>query len=288
LAIGDLDGDGDLDLATANAENGTVSILLNTGNGTFANHVTYPVGGGDFSLPYSIVLGDVDGDGDLDFAVANLKPFNVSVFRNNGDGAFGAEVIYPLELPDSLAFGDLDGDGDLDLIIANQFVHISLNDGDGNFGAPTVYESCRGAFEVTTADLDGDGDLDIVLTDISNTVGFLSNNGDATFGEAELFRVGGPAFGVAVGDLNGDGALDLAAPNFEGDSVLILLNSAANSSGDLDDDCDVDLLDFAGFTDCMSGPEGGVFVGCQPFDFDGDDDVDVIDFAVFQIAFTGN
>ena len=288
LAIGDLDGDGDLDLATANAESGTVSILLNTGNGTFANHVSYPVGGGDFSLPYSIVLGDVDGDGDLDFAVANLKPFNVSVFRNNGDGTFGDEVIYPLVLPESVAFGDLDGDGDLDLIIANQFVHISLNDGDGNFGAPTSYQSCRGAFHVTTADLDGDGDLDIVLTDISNTIGFLANNGDATFAEVQLFRVGRTAFGVAVGDFNGDGALDLAAPNFEGNSVTILLNRSANSSGDLDEDCDVDLLDFAGFVDCMSGPEGGVFVGCQPFDFDGDDDVDSADFAVFQIAFTGN
>ncbi|MCH7700451.1 MAG: VCBS repeat-containing protein [Planctomycetes bacterium] len=291
LAIGDLDGDGDLDLATANAGSDNVSILLNTGNGTFADHVTYPVGVSKHghSLPYSIVLGDVDGDGDLDLATANLEAFNYSVLRNNGDGTFGDEATYPLFAPESVAFGDLDGDEDIDLIIAsNGLVWISLNDGEGNFGAPTSYVSCFAAFFVTTGDLDGDGDLDVVVTDVSHVVGFLPNNGDATFGEAELFRVGGPAFGVAVGDLNGDGALDLAAPNFEGDSVLILLNRSANSPGDLDNDCDVDLLDFAGFTDCMSGPEGGVFVGCQPFDFDGDDDVDMADFELFQIAFTGN
>ncbi len=235
LAIGDLDGDGDQDLATANAENGTVSILLNTGNGTFADQVTYPVGGG-FSLPFSIALGDVDGDGDLDFAVANLKPFNVSVLRNDGDGAFGDEVIYPLVLPESVAFGDLDGDGDLDLIIANQFVHISLNDGDGNFGATTSYASCRGGFRVTTGDMDGDGDLDIVLIDISHTVGFLPNNGDATFAEVEMFRLRSNAHEVAVGDFNGDGALDLAAPNFGDDSVSVLLNRCAGIPADLNGD----------------------------------------------------
>ncbi|MEE9131889.1 MAG: FG-GAP-like repeat-containing protein, partial [Phycisphaerales bacterium] len=271
IGIGDLDGDGDLDLAVPNAGSGDVSILLNTGNGTFADHVTYAVGGDEFSVPYSIALGDVDGDGDLDFAVANFKPFNVAVLLNNGGGAFGDEVIYPLFLPHTVAFGDLDGDGDLDLIIANQLVNISLNDGDGNFGEPTSYLSCFAAFFVTTGDLDGDGDLDVVLTDNSNTVGFLANNGDATFAEVQLFRVGSEAHGVAVGDLNGDGALDLAAPNFEGDSVSVLLNRCADIPGDLNGDGTVGAADLlillvnwgrcADCDDCNADIDGDCTVG---------------------------
>ena len=170
-----------------------------------------------------------------------------------GGGAFGDEVIYPLFIPHTVAFGDLDGDGDLDLIMANQFVYISLNDGDGNFGEPILMQSCRAAFFVTTGDMDGDGDLDIVLNN-ANIVGFLPNNGDATFAEVQLFRAGREVHGVAVGDLNGDGALDLAAPNFEADSVSVLLNRCADIPADLDGDGTVGTSDllilFANWGSC--------------------------------------
>ena len=100
-----------------------------------------------------------------------------------------------------------------------------------------------------------------------------------------------PYFGMAL-SLEGSTAA-IAAPHRDtpalgGDQGAVYMFALDGLTGDLDDDCDVDLLDFAGFTDCMSGPAGGIFVGCQPFDFDGDDDVDVVDFAAFQIAFTGN
>lgn len=273
IGIGDLDGDGDLDLAVANAGGGNVSILLNNGNGTFGADMTFPVGGKGFSSPSSIVLGDVDGDGDLDFATANLEPFNVSVLLNNGDGAFGDEVLYPLFVPGSVAFGDLDGDGDLDLIIANEFIWIRLNDGDGHFGELTSMPACSGAFFVTTGDLDSDGDLDIVFTN-ANTVGFLSNNGDATFAEAEVFRIGAIAFGVAVGDLNGDGAPDLAVPNFFwGDSVSVLLNRCVDIPGDLDGDGSVGASDLlillanwgrcADCDDCNADIDGDCTVGAS-------------------------
>ena len=143
LAMGDLDGDGDLDLAVANAPSGNVSILLNNGDATFADDAIYQINGGDFSIPISIALGDVDSDGDLDLATANIKPFNVSLLLNNGDGTFGNEVLFPFVLPQSVEFADMDGDGDLDLVVANGFISVSWNNGAGLFSDPVFFRDHR-------------------------------------------------------------------------------------------------------------------------------------------------
>ncbi|MBC8123573.1 MAG: VCBS repeat-containing protein, partial [Gemmatimonadaceae bacterium] len=89
ITFGDLDGDGDLDLAVTNSSdypdfNGTVSVLKNNGNGTFATPQIFAVG----DSPRSITFGDLDGDGDLDLATANYRSDSVSVLKNNGNGTF--------------------------------------------------------------------------------------------------------------------------------------------------------------------------------------------------------
>ena len=72
------------------------------------------------NLPISVAVGDLDGDSDLDLAVANYDGFNVSVLLNNGDGTFAAAVAYGTAFgPSSVAMGDLDGDSDPDLAVAN-------------------------------------------------------------------------------------------------------------------------------------------------------------------------
>ncbi len=80
VALSDLDGDGYGDLAVANRWSGDVSVLLNTGDGTFAAAVAYAVG----NAPRSVVIGDMDGDGDDDLAVADNATENVSVLLNAG------------------------------------------------------------------------------------------------------------------------------------------------------------------------------------------------------------
>src|SRR5262249_38351620 len=80
VAVGDLDGDQDLDLATANYVSGTVSVLKNQGDGTFAAATNYAVG----STPRSVAVGDVDGDQDLDLVVANFGTGTVTVLKNDG------------------------------------------------------------------------------------------------------------------------------------------------------------------------------------------------------------
>ncbi|MGI4875826.1 MAG: FG-GAP-like repeat-containing protein [Janthinobacterium lividum] len=120
IAVGDVDGDGDLDLLTCNADN-TVSVRLNDGSGSYSAPITNPnpaVG----NNPYSVVLGDVDGDGDLDLLASNADNV-VNVRLNDGTGNFTTPATNPNppvgNNPQLVVLGDVDGDGDLDLLTAN-------------------------------------------------------------------------------------------------------------------------------------------------------------------------
>ena len=116
VAIGDLDGDLDLDLAVANTLTDDVSVLLNNGDGTFGRDVT-SYGAGYY--PQSVAIGDLDGDGDLDLDVANAQSGNVSVLLNDcstcpadldDDGLVGlGDLSAVIE-----AWGDKGGPEDLD------------------------------------------------------------------------------------------------------------------------------------------------------------------------------
>jgi hypothetical protein len=127
VSIGELDDDGNRDLAVANS-GPNVSVLKNNGDGTFAADVLYDAG----AAPSSVAIGDLDGD--IDPAVSELSD-KVWVLKNNGDGTFAAGVSYGVrDFPFSVAARDLDGDGDLDLAVANagsNDVSILLNDCSG-------------------------------------------------------------------------------------------------------------------------------------------------------------
>jgi hypothetical protein len=137
LALGDVDGDGDLDLVTANSSGNRVSVRLNGGDnsgsntGLFSQGSEIRVTGG----PQNVALGDVDGDGDLDVVTANLLNNTASVRLNGGDdsgsntGLFSQGSTLPVGTrPFSIALGDVDGDGDLDLVTANTgTVSVRLN-----------------------------------------------------------------------------------------------------------------------------------------------------------------
>src|SRR5205814_825986 len=94
VALGDLDGDGTLDIATANDGSNSVSVLLNQGGGQFANALSFPAG----NKPESVALGDLDGDGTLDIATGNLNvgSDNVSVLLNQGGAQFANALSFPV------------------------------------------------------------------------------------------------------------------------------------------------------------------------------------------------
>ncbi len=190
LTSGDFDGDGNVDLAAQNDNEGTFEVLFGNGDGTFTPLVSVVVPGQDpgsgFPVPLAIGANDLDGDGDDDIVTANFglnigpdmgSSFGVAL--SNGDRTFEGPALYPVAPDDrtgdrlrSTAFADFDGDGTLDLAgTANADVFVLLN-------------ACGGG---CAADIDGDGDADA----------------DDFFGYLDLF-----AAGDDLADIDGDGDTD--------------------------------------------------------------------------------
>ncbi len=169
VALGDLDGDGDLDALTANGyfgDNQPNQVWLNDGQGVFTN--LYPGLGNARST--DVVLGDLDSDGDLDAFITNYLDQANEVWLNDGHGVF-SDTLQRLGDSNSWAvkLGDFDGDSDLDAFVANantppgamgQANRVWLNDGQAGFTASPQLLGQDASFTVDVGDLDGDGDLD--------------------------------------------------------------------------------------------------------------------------------
>ena len=184
--------------------------------------LAYDVG----SQPDSVALGDFNGDGKIDLAVANRGSNTVSILIGNGDGTFHAAVNNSVNNPQSMAVGDFDRDGRLDLAVAkgsSNGVSILLGDGDGSF-QPAMNYSVNNPQSVAVGDFDRDGRLDLaVARGSSNGVSILLGDGDGSFQPAMNYSAGSNTSSAVIGDFNKDGKLDLAASNAASNTVSILL-----------------------------------------------------------------
>jgi len=190
VIAGDFDGDGLLDLVTANEGSDTLTVLSGDGTGAFRTTATVPAGGRG---PWSLAVGDFDRDGTLDLAVA--------------------------------LWGYIDCPSGCVQYVAGTTISVLLGRGDGTFGPPRPFTVGRGADSVIAADFDDDGILDLAVANgASGTVSVLVGRGDGTFNPAQHFGAGLGAMGMATGDFNGGGKLDLAVANEFSNSVSILIN----------------------------------------------------------------
>jgi hypothetical protein len=161
---------------------GTLSVLLNKGDGTFAKPVNYKVG----NDPVSIATGDLKNNGKVDLVVAGQSSTRISVLLGNGDGTFGKPVSYSTKAignaPMGAVIADFNQDGNLDIAVTAQAtgkngVGIFYGKGDGTFGKPSVTAlKYQGGDALVTADFDNNGSPDLAVTGyFGYTMGILLN-----------------------------------------------------------------------------------------------------------------
>ncbi len=223
----DLNGDGNLDVITADDDAGTVSISLGNGNGTFQTRETL-----DAALGASVVgVTDFNEDGKLDLVVANQDVGIVSYYLGNGNGTFQAEINLTVgTTPRSLDVGDFNNDGYSDFITVDQGsseISILLGNGNGTFQTRTTKSLGVGGSYIDTGDLNSDGYEDLVITEIAGNseVLVLLGNGNGTFQNGFEVTVGASPYRPVLGDLNGDGRLDIVTANNGSNTLSIILGN---------------------------------------------------------------
>jgi glucose/arabinose dehydrogenase len=231
ITSADFNGDGRLDIATANAGSNDVSVLLGNGTGTFAPTSNFGVG----VEPKSVFAADFNGDGRIDLFTANQSTNNVSVLLGNGDGTFAPSASYA-GVPNAheAVASDVDGDGDLDIAVAgwgSNTIRIMQNNGDATFSNFTDYSvDTGGHHSLQLADFNGDRRPDIAVTSYDTaSISVLLNTGGGAFGSSTRYAVGSNPHSIRAGDLNGDGLIDLATAN-EGDNTVGVLLGNGNGA----------------------------------------------------------
>jgi len=223
IDVGDMDGDGDLDISYAAFGGNRIGWIENDGAAdpgwTKADIAT------GLNKPVDAKLADLDGDGDLDIVAAIWSGNTVTWYEHDGNNddptwtEASTAMSTNVDAPHAVKIADMDGDGDLDVVSASygdDKIAWFENDGaeDPSFTAETIATSADGARDVYLADLDGDGHMDIIsASEIDDTVAWYKNDGasNPTWTARDIAYSADMAAAVSVGDLDGDGDLDIVS-----------------------------------------------------------------------------
>lgn len=233
LSLGDFNGDGNLDIAAANRDAGTLTELVGYGDGQFAPLAAAPVG----NSPAGIAAGDFNGDGLTDLAVTDSGDNDVRVMLATPGGyltlAPGSPILTGL-MPGAIAAADLTGAGTPDLVVANYAsgsVSVLLGDGTGGFSqAPGSPLAVNTPAALAIADFNQDGIPDLAVVDqFDNSVAVLLGTGTGDFSLAATVPVGASPIAIKAADFNADGIPDLAVLNRSDGTVSVLLGNGDGS-----------------------------------------------------------
>ena len=286
LAAGDVNGDAIPDLVAASNFNHIV-VLPGIGNGTFGDFEIFLAG----DEPRSIALGDINGDGILDAVTGNQLSRDATVLHGLGDGTFGRPVSnFVNNAVRGISLADFNNDGNLDVFAGGDSVSdrgsaILLGNANGSLQTATFSGNDQRVFGTGVGDFNNDGLTDLISVEVfENLLSMQFGAGDGTFGSTELFQIGHFPRAVAVGDFNSDGFDDIVTVNGISDNATILLNQIPNDLilGDINGDCEVNLLDVAGFVDLLSNGEFQLQA-----DINQDGNVDLLDIGLFVDLLAG-
>jgi hypothetical protein len=232
LRVADFNG-GAPDLLSVNRAGSSVTVLLNDGGGAFtpSTMLTSPD-------PRDADVGDLNGDGDVDFAVSVHDNRRVELFANTGTGAFlaaGALLLGSQVRPDGVAVANIDGDSDLDLAVSASgngldvavvFANVGPGTGAGAFAAPISFPLVGlNPSRIVDGDFNEDGDPDLATANAdSDNVSVLFGDGKGNYSGPELFAVGDQPVALLAADLDGNGGDDLLTAEDLGNTVSVLLN----------------------------------------------------------------
>jgi hypothetical protein len=206
IAVGDLNGDGKLDVVFEADAQGSAIIYIFLGDG-HGNFTRVSSAQGIDSTGNNAAIGDFNGDGKLDVAIP--ENHQLDIFLGNGNGTFQTYVPYSAACQNGpVVAADFDGDGKLDLVMGDLCVF--LGNGDGSFVVGASYGP--GTAGIAVGDFNGDGKLDVVTG--SGSIQTFLGSGDGTFQNATLSGEFVPnTFQEVIpfGDFNRDGELDIVA-----------------------------------------------------------------------------